>query len=162
MTPEELKQRLDRGENLFVLDVREPHEYQICNLGGHLIPLNDLPQARRANSTPRARSLSTASWAAAAPRPSISSTVRLQQGTQPGGRDQRLGRTCRSQDAEILRHQRVACCAGPSSTKIRQKLHTKRKGGAEAPPSTIDLPTNLANCHYCFFSSGFFSSGFCC
>jgi adenylyltransferase/sulfurtransferase len=26
-----------------VLDVREPHEYQICNIGGHLIPLNDLP-----------------------------------------------------------------------------------------------------------------------
>ena len=44
MTPEELKRRLDAGEKLFVLDVREPHEYQICNLGGHLIPLNDLPK----------------------------------------------------------------------------------------------------------------------
>ena len=44
MTPEELKQRLDAGDNLFVLDVRDPHEYQICNLGGHLIPLNDLPK----------------------------------------------------------------------------------------------------------------------
>ena len=42
MAPEELKRRLDAGENLFVLDVRELHEYQICNLGGHLIPLNDL------------------------------------------------------------------------------------------------------------------------
>jgi len=42
MTPRELKARLDRGEDLFVLDVREPHEYQICNLGGHLIPLGDL------------------------------------------------------------------------------------------------------------------------
>jgi sulfur-carrier protein adenylyltransferase/sulfurtransferase len=44
MTVEELKQRLDQGENLFVLDVREPHEYQICNIGGHLIPLNELPK----------------------------------------------------------------------------------------------------------------------
>src|SRR5881227_3316781 len=44
MQVEELKQRLDRGEDLFVLDVREPHEYQICNLGGHLIPLGDLPK----------------------------------------------------------------------------------------------------------------------
>jgi adenylyltransferase/sulfurtransferase len=44
MTPEELKRRLDAGEDLFVLDVREPNEYQICNLGGHLIPLNDLPK----------------------------------------------------------------------------------------------------------------------
>jgi sulfur-carrier protein adenylyltransferase/sulfurtransferase len=41
---EELKQRLDAGENLFVLDVREPHEYQICNIGGYLIPLGDLPK----------------------------------------------------------------------------------------------------------------------
>jgi rhodanese-related sulfurtransferase len=43
MTPEELKQRLDAGDPPFVLDVREPHEYQICNLGGHLIPLKELP-----------------------------------------------------------------------------------------------------------------------
>jgi sulfur-carrier protein adenylyltransferase/sulfurtransferase len=47
MQVEELKQRLDRGDDLFVLDVREPHEYQICNIGGHLIPLGDLP--RRVN-----------------------------------------------------------------------------------------------------------------
>ncbi len=43
MTVEELKRRLDAGDDLFVLDVREPHEYQICNIGGHLIPLGDLP-----------------------------------------------------------------------------------------------------------------------
>ena len=41
---EELKRRQDAGEDLFVLDVREPHEYQICNLGGYLIPLGDLPK----------------------------------------------------------------------------------------------------------------------
>src|SRR6202140_2588734 len=43
MQVEELKRRLDAGDDIFVLDVREPHEYQICNIGGHLIPLNDLP-----------------------------------------------------------------------------------------------------------------------
>src|SRR4030088_6025 len=43
MQVEELKRRLDAGGDLFILDVREPNEYQICNLGGHLIPLNDLP-----------------------------------------------------------------------------------------------------------------------
>jgi adenylyltransferase/sulfurtransferase len=42
--PEELKRRLDAKEDVFVLDVREPHEYQICNLGGYLIPLGDLPK----------------------------------------------------------------------------------------------------------------------
>jgi adenylyltransferase/sulfurtransferase len=40
----ELKRRLDAGEDIFILDVREPHEYQICNVGGHLIPLGDLPK----------------------------------------------------------------------------------------------------------------------
>ena len=44
MQVEELKQRLDRGDDLFILDVREPHEYQICNIGGLLIPLGDLPK----------------------------------------------------------------------------------------------------------------------
>lgn len=44
MTPRELKTRLDRGDDLFILDVREPHEYQICNLKGHLIPLGELPR----------------------------------------------------------------------------------------------------------------------
>jgi adenylyltransferase/sulfurtransferase len=41
--PEELKRRLDAQEDVFVLDVREPHEYQIVNIKGHLIPLGDLP-----------------------------------------------------------------------------------------------------------------------
>jgi sulfur-carrier protein adenylyltransferase/sulfurtransferase len=41
--PTDLKTRLDGGDNIFILDVREPHEYQICNLGGYLIPLGDLP-----------------------------------------------------------------------------------------------------------------------
>ena len=44
ITPIELKSRLDRGDDLFILDVREPHEFQICNLKGHLIPLGELPR----------------------------------------------------------------------------------------------------------------------
>ena len=40
----ELKQRLDAGENLMILDVREPYEYQIANIGGTLIPMNEVPQ----------------------------------------------------------------------------------------------------------------------
>ncbi len=42
--PRELKQRLDRGDDIFVLDVREPHEYQICNIHGYLLPLGELPK----------------------------------------------------------------------------------------------------------------------
>lgn len=41
---EELKQRLDRGDKLFLLDVREEYEYEISNIGGHLIPLPELPK----------------------------------------------------------------------------------------------------------------------
>jgi molybdopterin/thiamine biosynthesis adenylyltransferase/rhodanese-related sulfurtransferase len=47
ITPTELKARQDRGDKPFILDVREPHEYQICNLNGKLIPLGEL--ARRVN-----------------------------------------------------------------------------------------------------------------
>jgi molybdopterin/thiamine biosynthesis adenylyltransferase/rhodanese-related sulfurtransferase len=44
ITAKELKARLDRGDDLFILDVREPHEFQICNLKGKLIPLGELPR----------------------------------------------------------------------------------------------------------------------
>ncbi len=47
MQVEELKRRLDAGEDLFVLDVREPYEFAIAEMGGRLIPLNDLPQRVR-------------------------------------------------------------------------------------------------------------------
>ena len=38
----ELKRRRDAGEDPFVLDVREGWEYQVANLGGHLIPQGEL------------------------------------------------------------------------------------------------------------------------
>jgi sulfur-carrier protein adenylyltransferase/sulfurtransferase len=44
VTVKELKQRLDAGEDVFVLDVREPYEYQIANIGAKLIPQNDVPK----------------------------------------------------------------------------------------------------------------------
>jgi adenylyltransferase/sulfurtransferase len=43
ITPADLKERLDKGDDLFILDVREPHEVQICTIGGKLIPLGQLP-----------------------------------------------------------------------------------------------------------------------
>ncbi|HSW51429.1 MAG TPA: molybdopterin-synthase adenylyltransferase MoeB [Bryobacteraceae bacterium] len=40
----ELKAKLDGGERVVLIDVREPHEYQICRLpGAVLIPLGQLP-----------------------------------------------------------------------------------------------------------------------
>ncbi len=43
LSVKELKKRIDAGEDVFVLDVREPYEYQIANIGGKLIPQNDVP-----------------------------------------------------------------------------------------------------------------------
>jgi rhodanese-related sulfurtransferase len=44
ITAIELKQRLAHGHKLQLLDVREPVEFEICNLGGDLIPLGELPK----------------------------------------------------------------------------------------------------------------------
>jgi adenylyltransferase/sulfurtransferase len=45
ITAVELKQRLDRGERLRILDVREPNEYQINRVpGSQLIPLGEVPR----------------------------------------------------------------------------------------------------------------------
>lgn len=40
----ELKDRLDKGDKIFLLDVREPHEYSMAKIEGSvLIPLGTLP-----------------------------------------------------------------------------------------------------------------------
>ena len=44
-TVEELKARIDRQDDVFILDVREPQEFQICRIpGSTLIPLGELPK----------------------------------------------------------------------------------------------------------------------
>ena len=39
VTVEELKKKLDNGEEVNLVDVREPHEFEEVNIGGRLIPL---------------------------------------------------------------------------------------------------------------------------
>jgi len=54
IAPEQLKRRIDAGENLFVLDVRNPNEFQICRIPGTvLVPLPELPN--RLAEVPRDR-----------------------------------------------------------------------------------------------------------
>jgi rhodanese-related sulfurtransferase len=43
MSVKQLKDRLEAGDELFLLDVREPFEHAIANLKGILIPLGELP-----------------------------------------------------------------------------------------------------------------------
>ena len=46
ITPNELKSRLDRGDQLVLLDVREQWEFDLAKLNGStLVPLATLPQA---------------------------------------------------------------------------------------------------------------------
>jgi molybdopterin/thiamine biosynthesis adenylyltransferase/rhodanese-related sulfurtransferase len=44
ITVRELKEKLDNGQNVSVLDVREPHEYEVANIEARLIPLGELPE----------------------------------------------------------------------------------------------------------------------
>jgi sulfur-carrier protein adenylyltransferase/sulfurtransferase len=44
ITVKELKRRIDAGEDVQLIDVREPYEFQIAQIGGKLIPQNDVPQ----------------------------------------------------------------------------------------------------------------------
>src|SRR5438876_12202149 len=46
ITPAQLKDKLDHRENITIIDVREPHEWQIANLatyGARLNPLGEFP-----------------------------------------------------------------------------------------------------------------------
>ncbi len=43
MSVEEFKARSDAGTAPFLLDVREPHEYAIVDIGAPLIPVGQLP-----------------------------------------------------------------------------------------------------------------------
>lgn len=45
ITPVEVKARLDRGEHIRLIDVREPEEHAICQIGGaEPIPMGTIPQ----------------------------------------------------------------------------------------------------------------------
>ena len=43
VTVQELKALKEKGADFQLIDVREPHEYEICNLEGELIPQGDIP-----------------------------------------------------------------------------------------------------------------------
>jgi rhodanese-related sulfurtransferase len=42
ITVQELRERIDKGEELNIIDVRELWEYEEYNIGGRLIPLGEL------------------------------------------------------------------------------------------------------------------------
>lgn len=42
---QELREKMERGDDFFLLDVREPHEHAEFNIGGQLIPMGLFPRA---------------------------------------------------------------------------------------------------------------------
>lgn len=44
ITVQELKAKMDNKEKFFLVDVREPHEYEEANIGGLLIPMGEIPE----------------------------------------------------------------------------------------------------------------------
>lgn len=45
ITVQELKERMDKGETIHLIDVREPYEHEEFNIGGLLCPLGDVMRA---------------------------------------------------------------------------------------------------------------------
>lgn len=72
IVPREVKQKLDRGEKLILVDVREPHEHAICHIeGATLISMGTIPANLQRLDTDEEvicfchhgmRSLDVASW----------------------------------------------------------------------------------------------------
>ncbi len=46
IAPRQLKQKLDGGETVQLVDVREPHEFAVCHIeGAELIPMGSIPKS---------------------------------------------------------------------------------------------------------------------
>ncbi len=100
--PEELKARLDAGDDIFILDVREPHEYQICNHRWASHPAGRAARAHeRAGLQPRNRGPLPQRRAQRQGRDSTA-PGRLRQSQEPGRRHPRLVRQGGPKLAEVL------------------------------------------------------------
>ena len=101
--PVEVKAKIDRGDNFVLIDVREPHEYQICNIPhAKLIPLGDLP--KRVNELELRRRNRGALQERNAQRQGrrFPAAGRLQEGPQHEGRHSGVERQGRPQRPEVL------------------------------------------------------------
>ncbi len=96
------KQQRDAGKDYFLLDVREPHEFKIAEIGGYLIPLGDLQKrVGELDTQPRDRG----ALQDGRPQPEsggVPAAGRVQ-GKEPGRRHPGLERADRSQSTQVLR-----------------------------------------------------------
>ena len=104
ITAVELKQRLDRGDKLKIVDVREPNEYQINRIPGSvLIPLGDVPK-RYTELDPDDEIVVQCKIGRAEREGGRFPPIRrVQEGAEPQGRHPGLDRQGRPHPAEVLR-----------------------------------------------------------
>jgi len=104
---EELKQRLDAGDNLFLLDVREEHEYEISNIGGHLIPLPELPN--RVHELDASQEIIALCKMGTRQGGAASAPGRISEGAEPDRRNSRLVRSGGPEGSEVLTTEAAGC-----------------------------------------------------
>ena len=103
ITSVELKQRLDRGDRLRIVDVREPNEYQINRIpGSELIPLGDVPKRYGELEPGRGDRRAVQDGRPQREGGRFPAIGRVQAGAEPEGRDPGLDRQGRPDAAEIL------------------------------------------------------------
>ena len=154
ITPRELKARLDRGDDLFILDVREPHEYQICNIGGYLIPLGDLSKRVSELDSSREIVAHCRSGKRSAEAVGISAAGRLSQGFEPEGWYSRLVRRSGSVGSKILSDSDSRLSRsdpddyarhGENMAQVKITIRPNGPYRVEAPEGTIELVDAAGN-----------------
>ena len=129
----ELKARLDRGEDVFVLDVRELQEYEINRIPGSVAdPARRAAAAVHGARRQPSRSSPSASRASAARRRPSSCARRASGGEEPQGRHARLGRRGRSDPAEVRSTVRAglkSCPTGVSARSAQYRMAELRASG---------------------------------
>jgi molybdopterin converting factor small subunit len=95
------KQQRDAGKDYFLLDVREPHEFKIAEIGGYLIPLGDL-QKRVGELDKQPRDRGPLQDGRPQPESGGVPAAGRVQGKEPGRRHSGLERADRSPRAQVL------------------------------------------------------------
>ena len=104
ITPVELKKKLDAGETPFILDVREPNEYQINRIpGSTLIPLGELPQAISGAAAGSRDRRAVQDGRPQREGDGLPEVGRLHQRQEPAGRDPGVDRQGGPVSAEVLK-----------------------------------------------------------
>jgi len=139
---QELKRKLDAKEDVFVLDVREPHEHKIANLGAP-VTLSARPPSWQTRRTARSSSTAKLAYAARRPRRPSSRLDSRMFRTSPAafwlGRKRSI-RRCQSPDDNQRRCNKSApsgpfCCAPAGNQRTQASTIRSRFGRVPSRPA---------------------------